>query len=1523
MVMALVRRMRRHSTDKTRKEIDVKYGLAMLLSFMVIVSTSLFVLANPSSSPSSFEKNLEDSLNEIDFYKIMSDVRFFSSLGSRVLGYPGYFKAKQYIIDRFREYGLNVTIQNYKTAMPMEKISWIYVGAPYNLNLTAYALWPNGGLAASVLKGFTGNLYYVGQGDLGDLDGINLTNSILLMDFNSGKNWLKAAELGAKAVIFIEPFGTDRYEALEKGTISPLNFPRLFVNSTAGRLLQKVAEQNIPITIHTEMYWREVEGHNIIGVMEGELKDDVIIISAHFDSWSIVPSVSPSAEESISISTLLELARYFSRHKPLRTIWFVAYSGHWEGGIGPVEFVEHVLLKSTKRVWVQIGIDLSSETWNVDFLHLSPYLASSGIWQDVPSGSFARSPQYNMRFKWIESQVFSLLSGIDVTKLKESASLKISNLTSLVKFNFEVGLSGGIAWGWWGTQTNYYALDTEPSLAINMLAFTIRTQFARRSSWLTPINNFDEIKWSNVIPQIWIVTATSNYFANVPSFDVDWSSIAPARIYVSTNYILGSSILEGKTAEFNPETGWYSPVPKALVRMTIYSSRDEYTWPFIYRYKMSDENGEFRFYGIIPYMQWVFDAWKFDENTGDIVYCLDQGFYGLAQGLTGGITNTAYALTERVTVLLPMFRCVPVTVFGLIDFRRMRRTAITDIRPPYHMFFAESAELRVYDAVSKSLPIFYYTTFGMADGVGIICVKNGTRISIIFNPNVAELSNPFVVLTNSTDDNPEGYGYTVNKPLVLSNTIYLSARDLYLITTGRYEKLARLQVRSLYAEDMIQKAKSFLQNAEKYYDNLSWSKAYINSILALSYIAKAYLYSVMPLYGEASISIVFFALLVFPFSIFLESLLFKQKGVKRFITLLITIILFFITFSAVHPAFTIMSNIQMAIIGVGILLMLIFVSAIFLMELRDLLTSVSISLLGFHIFKTEKVSAILHTIMACVENMRRRRLSVSLIFITITTFAAGLTSLTSTTYTYVISSQERAGEPPITGIVVKSLYGYPPETRGGVLDKPLIDTLKLIAGKDFIVSPRVWLYPPFTYPEGCIIEVVAENGKTAVLRPGVVLGLSSEEAEQVLSDYISSGTATFFGRYEILIPSSLSDKLELKLYDKIYLKGLDRDFTYIGGFTIPMVLSDIDQYYWIPIDPGFEFDLSLIPPIYPPGAQPYPISTENLLIIPWETALKMGGFVSSISLIPVRDISFDEMKNLATLIAENFDVQVYIGYHDRVITLFRLFSYRFLGWETTYILLAISSLSVMNFMMGSILSRKKEIFIYTSLGLSPTGAILMFLTEGIIVSFGGIIFGYLIGFGLNRIFIEMGILPSYFIFNFVSLSIIISMTIILISVLASSVYPSYLATKIITPSLERKWKVRTRPIGDSWEFPLPIRAREDELLAMLNYLREYYMGAGSQKPSFRVNNVLLNLKDKYLLLDLMLTPMEMGISQEVSFRILQMGREYGLTLIITRKTGDRKLWEQRNYPFIDDLRKQLLLWRSLPLREKEKYSVRL
>jgi len=66
--------------------------------------------------------------------------------------------------------------------------------------------------------------------------------------------------------------------------------------------------------------------------------------------------------------------------------------------------------------------------------------------------------------------------------------------------------------------------------------------------------------------------------------------------------------------------------------------------------------------------------------------------------------------------------------------------------------------------------------------------------------------------------------------------------------------------------------------------------------------------------------------------------------------------------------------------------------------------------------------------------------------------------------------------------------------------------------------------------------------------------------------------------------------------------------------------------------------------------------------------------------------------------------------------------------------LIIAGLIIFNTMLSSIAERKKEIYIYTSLGLAPLHVGFLFLAEALTYGLMGSIFGYVVGQGTARLF---------------------------------------------------------------------------------------------------------------------------------------------------------------------------------------------
>ena len=1495
--------------------------LVLILAFLLGISLAKAIYADYRStlkqSPNvdHLNSDITQAIGNVNLSAIKSHVKKFSSFKSRVVGYPGYYEATNYIIREFKSYGVNVIVQNYTSAVPIDEGSYIILESS-NTKITAYSLWPNGVQACSTPpEGISGKLIYVGNGSLEQFNGHDVNGSIVLMDFNSGENWINAAELGAKAVIFLAPSETDFIESLKKAIPVPINFPRLYVDPAESSVLKEAALKEEIVTVHNNIRWKNVVAYNIIAIINGtQHPDDVMIISAHYDSWSIVPAIAPGAEDSLSISSFLELARYFASNKPSRTLWFVAFSGYYEGNIGIIEWIEQnfyspEISSGSKRLWLQAHLDLSTESDTLDALYIGPPL-------------------------WFGSTTYGVVKFSVIQRLIRDY-LRVANLAEIVNTNPLVH-SNFV----WGTQQPirdvdwFYYLPTQYIVQTGVEGFTLRTQWAWRLKWWTPLNDEEFIKWENLAPQLQAIFAVLTGFAKDPVWPPSgYPTYAPPKRFslpASTEVGYGGFgfipegfvTLRALIVEYNLTRGWYDPIPNSLVRLTFSDpgtpfpsykgtntalSENAYLlWPFNSVYKFADENGTVIFHGLRPWYTYRIDAWKFDERDSSIIYAPDYGIYGAGAGAAGGISLATRIVAHPTYMSVPLFNCTEVTLFDLFDVKFIRRCSFTE--------HYQQGTVEVYDIRVKSVPIFYGTYFSPDYTVGMVFVKRGSRITITFKGEVKKGGWPIIVLTNSTKENPEGYGYYVTKPLRITHTIYKAAKDMYLMTSARYSKLKSKYIRNAGAENLLKEAASAFSKAERALKEKIYDECFSQSLITVSLVSRAYNESVMPLYNELSTFILFFASILLLFSILFERLVFHGEGKKRIITLLLVLIASFSILNFVNPAFEVMSNSIINILGVATSIFAIFIIVLFLGETKETIERAAEARLGKHIIKTERVSTLIYMLDVATENLRRRRLSTALTMTAIIAFCSALTAFTSATYVISVKEGSISWKMPYTGLMLKRSNGWPPN----IYDKPIITYLKGIAGDGYVISPRIWLYPTSVYPTPNNVFFITPRGSKE--SPTIFLGMSEEEAKILFSKHITGPGFIPKSPYQCLVPKGLANYLNITVGDTLYVKNYNWNLKVMGIIesTIQTELTDFDGRSLLPLDPIFSNELSRVERGIPPGQIPRPISIDSVIVIPWTTAYKFGGFISSITIIPKYNVTQNDLFELGRKIALGTDSPVYVGHEEKSAVLSKSTSYYVIGWEVMWVLMAIAVLSITNFITSSVYSRKREIFIYSSLGMDPFGGVLMFLAEAVTYAILASVIGYLIGYGFNLLLIKM--IPGA-IFNISSLFILISLLAIILACIGSSIYPSLIASRIITPSLERKWKLPTKPKGDLWEIPFPLNFPKEEIMGLLVFLSEYYKGMGSLGHGYRIESEpKLDFKETALSMDVTILPSDLGVSMKSIFKAqFRDVNKYSFTIFLERKTGERGLWSSRVYPFIDSVRKQLLLWRSLPTSERNKY----
>jgi hypothetical protein len=292
------------------------------------------------------------SVDEQEMSQLISDLE---ALGTRVTGYPGCHEAARMIAEGFRELGLeDVRTEEFPLVVPMPKRD--AAGRPASITAESTGksfellpLWPNlVRMPMTPRDGVRGQLIYAHTGTLRAFNGLDVTGSITMVDFNCEADWFNGPLLGTKAVLFIEPEETIRGEAEQKFLSIPVNIPRYWIPKEAADYLHSLlsSEDEVWVRIDCDMKWERVKGENVIARMEGSdprLAKQQVVIQAYYDSIAVTPTMAPGAESACSIATLMQIAKAFKEQPPKRTVIFLATSGHFEALAGSTHFIRQFI----------------------------------------------------------------------------------------------------------------------------------------------------------------------------------------------------------------------------------------------------------------------------------------------------------------------------------------------------------------------------------------------------------------------------------------------------------------------------------------------------------------------------------------------------------------------------------------------------------------------------------------------------------------------------------------------------------------------------------------------------------------------------------------------------------------------------------------------------------------------------------------------------------------------------------------------------------------------------------------------------------------------------------------------------------------------------------------------------------------------------------------------------------------------------------------------------------------------------
>lgn len=296
----------------------------MTKSSALFFSIFLFVLLY--SSVSSLAQTEEQELRET--------ISTLSSYGTRTTGSEGYKKSIDYIGGKLESYGLQVETYLYELPIRRNK------GATLSVANHTYPLHPfnHNAITPEATDGtITAPLYYVGTGSPTELDGKNLDNSIVLLDFDSGRSWQQLAAKGVKAAIFLkkdEPKSNIFYQ--EKYELTPLQFPSFVMEyGEAVSIFGTLKNTNIPISksikLESKCAWEKILAQNLYALIPGtdpQLKNELLIVESFFDTHDYIVDNSPGADAASSIGTFLSVTKKLTENPPQRSVLVLATSGN-------------------------------------------------------------------------------------------------------------------------------------------------------------------------------------------------------------------------------------------------------------------------------------------------------------------------------------------------------------------------------------------------------------------------------------------------------------------------------------------------------------------------------------------------------------------------------------------------------------------------------------------------------------------------------------------------------------------------------------------------------------------------------------------------------------------------------------------------------------------------------------------------------------------------------------------------------------------------------------------------------------------------------------------------------------------------------------------------------------------------------------------------------------------------------------------------------------------------------------------
>ncbi len=878
----------------------------------------------------------------------------------------------------------------------------------------------------------------------------------------------------------------------------------------------------------------------------------------------------------------------------------------------------------------------------------------------------------------------------------------------------------------------------------------------------------------------------------------------------------------------------------------------------------------------------------------------------------GGTKSMIWDISSKTTddKLLLLFNAKQSALFDIFDPR-----VLTDL-----------ATVKVYSASRDASPNYSYFEFDAGTAAVFSPANPGIPLRILAGEG--QIGNRFTLVgTPAEKGNYEDFVGLPAGGILSESTSFDVAEDMWQLNEKRLSMLRSNGVRPSSLTRLHSTAERFLQLArdQREAGNLQRSEGAATSSWAIS--ERVYP-AVKETAQDVVRSLVIMLLFSIPLALILERLLIAGNTIyRKVIGFTAFFALTFLFFYFFHPAFAIAKTPIIIFLAFVIMAASVMVIGILVNRFEYEMENIRMAGLGLHKVDVSRLGTLVATITLGVSNMRRRPLRTFLTAITVVLMTFILMTFASFNSGAGFRVNANNHTPGYNAILF---------TKPGWRDinHRTLDYFQTNWSDQFTFYPHYWLMQGDGRRDAFYINT--ESGKPVHLEG--MIGIEFDDPTGIEDALIRPDTdQRGFGEETdwVFLPSFLLQDEDLGLtpggtitvYGQrlrigiIDAKRLGRTLHVNGKNVTPLLAQEMtkeqrDQFYRMAesaASDGIGFQSSFAH-----------VSANSVCVLHNSRIRNMEALLHGILMVPkdpnadLRTIAEDMATEIAFPITVAADGDSY-----QIISVDKL---AVAGMTDVAIPLVLGGLIIFATMLSSVAERGKEIFIYASLGLAPLHIGTLFLVEAsiyaVIGGMGGYMLAQLIGSGLGYLS-SLGWVAQPDL-NFSSMTAVITMLLVMGTVLISALYPAIVASKSANPGDKTSDFTIPEPDGDSLEIPFPFTVSSRDAIGLLAYLRHYldsHTEASVGCFTAAEAELAVNDDDYRVRAKIWLAPFDLGISQRFTMltRPTDMPAIYAVHISLVLLSGQRSAWTNVLGPYLQDLRQQFLVWRTLDDETRDRY----